>query len=158
MGRLLTESIGRIATLLGFDGTNFSALRVDTSGRLKVRGEDQLFSYQGSVANQSRGVPSGAGGYRESASPPAGTIWVITNLSAGDITTATTEHFYGLQRGVVGHAVYVTRAAFAANQRTNYATRLYLVPGDTIRVTFTGSLVTDDCALDIIGYSMTIAV
>ena len=36
MGRLLTATMGKIATLLGFDGTNFHAVRTDASGHLQV--------------------------------------------------------------------------------------------------------------------------
>jgi len=158
MGRILTETIGRIATLLGFDGTNFSALLVDTSGRLKVRGEDQLIGYQGSVLNRSIGAPSGASGYRESGTPPAGTVWVITQIVGSDYTTATTAHFYLLQRGVTGYDLYEVRSALVAAQRTSLATTLYLLPGDTIRIYYTGSLVTDTCVVVLFGHSMTIAV
>jgi len=158
MGRVLTETIGRIATLLGFDGTNFSALLIDTSGRLKVRGEDQLISYQGSVANRSLGVPSGAGGYRESATPPAGTVWVITHVTGGDDTTATTKHQYRLRRGGADLVVYETIAAFAIGQKSSLSSRIYMIPGDTLRLHLTGSLVADSCVLDIHGHSMTIAV
>ena len=158
MGRLLTETIGKIATLLGFDGTNFSALRVDTTGRLKVRGEDQLFSYQGSVAERSLGVPSGAGGYRESDTPPAGTVWIITQITGGDDTTATTVHQYRLLRGGAAIVVYEARATYAIGQKSNLSCHIVMIPGDTLRLYITGSLAPDSCCLDIHGYSMTIAV
>ena len=158
MGRLLTDTIGRIATLLGFDGTNFSALRVDTTGRLKVRGEDQLISYQGSVADRCVGVPSGAGGYRESASPPAGTIWVITRIAGYDLTTATTIHSYALVRGGLLYNLAMEVGTFAIGYLTSFVGPIYLIPGDTVRCYLTGALVTDTCGVILQGHSMTIAV
>jgi len=141
--------------LLGWDGTDYRVVLVDTAGRVRVRGEDQLFSYKDSVVDKSSGAPSGANGYRVSSDVPAGTVWVITQMCAYDLTTATTIHGYRISRGGVDYDIYEPRVAFAATQRSNISCQLYLVAGDHITVFFVGALAGDTCVVILHGYSMT---
>jgi hypothetical protein len=155
VGKLTPVYIPMPAGLLGWDGTDFYALKVDTTGRLRVRGEDQLISYKDQVVTQSYGVPSGANGYRESAIVPASAVWVVTHIASQDDTTATTTHRYFVRHGGADYGLYTNSAALGIGGTSSLATRLYLVAGDTIKVFFTGALAGDMCGVWVYGHSMT---
>ncbi len=143
-------------SLLAYDGTDFYVLKVDDHGRLHVRGEDQIFSYKGRLASHSRGAISGAGGYRDSKSPPEGEIWVVTNAVAYDRITATTNHLYGTMEGADFIAFHRQTEAFGVGIFSEYHGLLYLEEGDVARVYFTGALANDDCVVQLTGYIMTL--
>ena len=198
MGRLLTATMGKIATLLGFDGTNFHAVKVDTDGelqvdvlttglptgaataahqvtqntalqliddlrnaletvatdRLRVTGEDQLWSYKSRLVSTNWADISGAGGYAVSAVVPAGEIWCVKNISAFDSTTQTTRHQYALYLSGYSYVFAEIAPVLATDRVTFYHGALWLDAGDIVRVTMTGSLAGDDCHIDMTGYSM----
>jgi len=132
-----------------------AALQSVATDRLIVGGEDQLFSYKTAFANQKSGVISGAGGYYDSNTPPAGEVWVVTNVMSLDWTTATTLHRYSHVRGANDFDFGEARGAFAAAQRAFYHGRVWLEAGDVVRVYFTGGLAGDTCFVHLIGHTMT---
>ncbi len=143
-------------SLLGYDGTNFYVLKVDSDGRLHVRGEDQLFTYKGRLASHRRGIISGADGFYDSNSPPAGEIWVVTNVAAYDRITATTSHAYYTPEGVDLIAFRRQTEAFGIGIFSEYHGLVYLEEGDVVRVHFTGALAGDDCVVQLTGQIMTL--
>ncbi len=142
--------------LLGYDGINFHVPKVDSDGRPIVRGEDQIFTYKGRLASHSRGAISGAGGYRDSKSPPEGEIWVVTNAVAYDRTTATTQHLYGSMEGADFITFYRQTEAFGVGVVSDYQGLLYLEEGDAVKVYFTAALAGDDCVVQLTGQIMTL--
>jgi len=135
-----------------------NALQSVATDRLKVRGEDQLFTFKGVLASRNEGAISGAGGYIESGAVPAGEIWVLTNVVATDGTTATTAHTaYVMHDGATVY-LYEARAAYAADVKSSWGGHAYLDVGDTVRVYFTGGLVADTVRVDILGHRMTVEV
>lgn len=142
---LLVTSLNSLVNALGSVATD----------NLVVRGKDQLFSYKAQLTGLSVGVPSGAGGYRDSAAVPAGEVWVITALGAWDTTSATTAHGYRLRSGGSDFRVYYTYAAFGAGVSSTWGGMIVLNVGDVIRCYFIGSLVADTCNLSCLGYRMT---
>jgi len=132
-----------------------AALHSVNTDELVVRGEDQLFSFADRLLDKSSGVPSAADGYRESSAVPADTVWVVTQVSAFDGTTATTAHNYVIFVGGQTYNFYHDVTAFAIAQMSSLATQLYLKTGDVIRVYFAGALAGDTCTLIVQGYIMT---
>ena len=132
------------------------ALQSVATDRLIVRGEDQLFSYKGTLHEFRAAAISGADGYVDSQPAPAGEIWVVTNIVARDRTTATTEHEHQLfhDGGEVrfGHVL----AAMAADIFSYWSGWIWLDPSDTIRVYFLGGLAGDTCHVHLTGYIMTL--
>lgn len=155
VGKITPVYIPKPVGILGWDGTDFYALKVDSTGRLRVRGEDQLFSVKASMVDSSSGTPSAANGFRASTAVPANTIWVVTLISQVDNNTANTAHAANLWRGGVSYNIDHFLAAFAVAQRSTLVCQLLLETGDQIRGYFIGSLATDTCVLTLHGYSMT---
>lgn len=134
------------------------SLQTIASNRLIVRGENQLFSFAGKLLSRSDVVVSGAGGYGDSASPPANRVWVVTNIAASDRTSPTTQHTHVLQDGLLVSTFYREVQAFAATDVSIWGGHVYLVEGDVIRIYFAGSLVGDTVRIDLTGYTMTLEV
>jgi len=143
-------------TALFWNGTAWQWALVDTAGRLQVRGEDQLFSMKGVLTSLKAGVISGAGGYYESDTPPAGEYWVVTGIAAADNTSPTTAHTYYLHHGADIAMFYDQLQAFATFQPSSWSGHAYLGPGDVIRAGFIGALAADACMVHLIGYIMTL--
>jgi len=130
------------------------ALQSVATDRLIVRGEDQLHSYDAPLGTLKGGVVSGADGYYDSNSPPAGGVWVVTNIRAVDATTATTFHAYILRRGGVDYRFDRVTAAMASNEPSFYHGWIWMEEGDVIRVSFWGSLAGDWCEIVLVGHGM----
>ncbi len=145
-------------TALFWDGTHWHVPRVDDEGRVQVRGEDQLFSYDQALVNRRQAVISGANGFLDSNSPPAGQIWRVANIAVLDATSPTTGHTYDLRRAGVNHTWYGVTAAMGVNVASFFHGDLWLDPGDVLRIWFWGSLVGDTCRIDLLGYQMTLEV
>ena len=159
VGKITPVYIPKPVGMLGWDGTDFHALKVDAAGNLvlgsKLESGDQLFAHKAGVYDFSHGVPSGANGYRMSTLVPASTIWVITAISAHDNTTANTRHLYQLVHAGTDQIIYELTAAIAIGRASSLQCELYLGPGDFIRAFFVGALANDACRLNILGYAMT---
>ena len=159
VGRIEPVYVPKPAGMLGWDGTDFYALKVDSTGNLvlanALKNGDQLFSYKSNVLDRATGLISGAGGYYESSVVPAGDVWVITNIVAVDWTSTCTEHIYEIRSGGLGYNIYVIQAAFAIKQRSWLGTQIYLEAGEWLRVYFTGALANDTIYIFLTGHSMT---
>jgi hypothetical protein len=154
VGKITPVYIPKPAGMLGWDGTDFHAVRTDTKGRVQVRGEDQLVSYTESLYDESYGQVSGAGGYRESLAVPANTVWHVTALSASDDTRATTQHAYAVYIGAHYYKVANPLATYVTGQMSYLLTDLWLEAGATIRVIYIGSLALDACGLWVHGHTL----
>ena len=155
VGKVTPIYIPKPVGVLGWDGTDFWAVKVDTSGRLCVRGSDQLFSFKAPVHVGTQAVISGAGGYIESSAVPAGEIWVLQRMLARDTTTATTQHEYQTNQAGAVLRFAIVRGTFVAQYVTETVGELYLAEGDKVRVTFVGGAAADTCVIWLHGYSMT---
>jgi len=133
-----------------------NALQSVATDRLKVRGEDQLWNYAGSLANFREAVISGANGYVESNTPPATQVWCVQHIVTKDATSPTTAHAVRYNRGGAVSNIDLQTAAFAANQQAFFHQPVYLDPGDVFRVLFTGALAGDACRVDLQGSIMTL--
>ena len=179
MGRLLTATMGKIATLLGFDGANFHAVKVDTDGKLQVdvlttglptgaataanqttllgKITDQLPSYLGMLAERTVATISGAGGYIVSGAVPAGEVWHVTIMQAADNTSASTRTRWILSHNAVLLVVGEEHSALPRYQAAFWYGDLWLEPGDVMRVYYEGALAGDSCEVVLLGYRMTLA-
>ena len=145
-------------TPLFWTGVAWLRALVDAAGRLQVRGEDQLFSYLGVLAETRELFISGAGGYVESPGVPAGEIWVVTTVSACDATTGVSSIWIANRHDGVNVDIQVETRAFAIWDRSNWAGHTCLDYDDTIRAYFTGGLAGDTCRICITGHRMTLEV
>jgi len=143
---------------LFWDGSHWHYALVDTDGRLRVRGEDQLYSHHDALFNYRTGAISGAGGYLDSNTPPAGYIWKVTNISCMDATSATTEHRYTVFRAPNDYRFDTVIAAMAAGVYSHHHGEVYLHPGDVIRMWFIGGLAGDTLHVFLTGTIMTLEV
>ena len=143
-------------TPLGYDDSDFRALKVDPHGRQQVRGENQLFSFKGVLATQYTGAVSGANGYADSPAVPAGELWVVTTIGSTDATRAVTEIVVLNRHNDVNYRVDHVIRAFAAGEYLTWGGHMYLDAGDVIRVYFTGSQVGDTAVISLTGYRMTV--
>lgn len=135
-----------------------NALQSVNTDALQVRGEDQLFSYQGALASFRAAVVSGAGGYIDSLPVPAGTIWKVTQVVARDQTSPITEiQWYAVIGGAVTAFGNDIRA-IAAGELVSVKCEVWLDATDTIRPYFTGSLAGDTCHVWLTGHEMTLEV
>jgi len=134
----------------------YNALQSIAADRLIVRGEDQLFTINGPVAQSVTAAISGADGYIQSAPVPAGFYWDITTIVARDVTTATTAIDILNLHDAVFASVRREARAFAANEDLVWSGHTFLDVADVIRVYFTGGLADDVCRLDMTGYQMTV--
>ncbi|MBA7613091.1 hypothetical protein ES703_20334 [subsurface metagenome] len=143
-----------VQTILGLEG----ALQSVGTDRLIVRGEDQLFSFLGTLANARTADISGADGFVDSTPVAAGEVWAITHVVPSDNTSPTTAHRADVDHD--GGAFRVSRqvTAFAAAIASYHTIAVFLDPSDFIRVYFTGGLVGDKCTVRLHGYRMTLEV
>ncbi|GAI90309.1 unnamed protein product, partial [marine sediment metagenome] len=143
-------------TPLVWDGTAYRVIRGHTDGTVQVRGEDQLFSFDAVVAEATSGAIAAADGFWDSASPPAGSIWVITNLVATDTTSPTTRHIHRLRVGAANTTFSSEQRAFAIGDQSQWHGHIYLAPTNVVRVSFEGAAANDWCVVEITGYQMTL--
>ncbi len=173
--------VPRPAGMLGYDGTDFPAVRVDADGhlqidvlalttaledllhalksvntdQLQVRGQNQLISYLASLYDESYGNPSGAGGYRDSAAVAAGQVWHVTSVVVHDATRALTG--YSVSQYIGAHNYWFAGATVAIGAGAYYQvlTDIWIPAGGKIRCYFVGSLAADTVGLWVSGHTMT---
>lgn len=132
------------------------ALQSVANDRLIVRGEDQLFTIKGVLAFRTETAISGASGYIDTGSVPAGEYWVITTITAADQTTGPTAiAIYNSHDGAIA-CLHEEKRAFAATDRAMWSGHTYLDVDDVIRVYYVGAAAADTCRIEISGYRMTV--
>ncbi len=131
---------------------------MDDHGRVQVRGEDQLFSYEGSLGQSRTAAISGAGGFVDSNSCAAGEIWCVTTIASRDQTTATTRHGYSANVQAALHNIGEVERAIPAWRVAYLYGWWWLNPGEFVRVDFIGGLAGDLCYVALTGYRMTLEV
>ena len=141
---------------LFFDGTQWRVARVDDHGRVQVRGEDQIHSFAGVLAEDRLVIISGAGGYGDSDPCTAGEIWHVTNITAMNVTSPTTEITMDLRHDGVLYTFHWEAAAMAALKPWVWKGDLWLDPDDTVRAWFTGGLAGDSVRVRLVGEIMTL--
>ncbi len=143
-------------TALFWDGTRWGCAIVDAAGRIRVRGEDQLFSLRGVVAKIVSTAVSGADGYIESPAVPANRFWVITTIVAHSRDRAVTRIHFNSHHDGVGYYLASWFEAIGVEDERYWSGHTVLDAGDTIRAYFTGVLAADRARLWITGYEMTL--
>jgi len=144
-----TAALERVDDLQG-------ALQAVALARLLVRGMDQLFTLKGVLSAGRVAAISGAGGFLDSQTVPAGEYWIVTTISVADNTTPTTHHYVDNRHDGVNVRIYDELRAIGAAERTQWGGHVYLDPGDTVRAWFVGGLGGDSCVVDLNGYRMTL--
>jgi len=132
------------------------ALASVATDALQVRGSDQLFTFQNTLLDVTTDTISGAQGYIRSHSPPAGTIWAITNITALDNTNPITRVVFEVDRS--GFTPYLGDSiAIAAPYNAAYwQGQVWITPAETIYCVYLGALAGDSCRIDLHGYAMTL--
>ncbi len=143
-------------TPLVWDGTAYRAVRGHTDGTVQVRGEDQLFSFKGVVAEWRSLLLVGADGYIESTAVPGGECWIITTVSGTDAARAFTRASITNLHDGVPVTLRSEDKAFGVAEHANWSGHTYLDVGDRIRMYFTGGQNNDSCTISITGYRMTV--
>lgn len=131
-----------------------------TSGKqdlLLARFQDQAFTYKGGLRKRYWAVVSGAGGYIESVAVPAGEVWMVQSIAVYDYDSATSGVRFIVYSGEAAYTLYQTLEAAGAGVRTYLNQEVLVATGDKVRVQFDGSLATDTCSLQFLGYVMTAA-
>jgi len=130
--------------------------KLGASGGLIVRGEDQLFSFKGVLLTHEIGSCSGADGYFDHSSVPAGEIWIVTVVTGRNNSRVTTEFvFAGVHNATIA-VFHVEPSDFAIDQRSIWNGEIYLGPGDNIRVYNSGSQLDDSIRIELFGHRMTL--
>jgi len=132
------------------------ALQSVNTDRLLVRGMDQLHSYKGSLCSQVATTLVGASGYIDTASPPAGEAWLVTNIRAADTSNPTTRHLYAVRRGTSDYWFHEQLQAFATGAASIFHGFVWVEPSDTIRCFFAGGSSGDNCTADLTGHRITL--
>ncbi|GAI88225.1 unnamed protein product [marine sediment metagenome] len=155
-GKVTPKRMPSPVTPLGYDGTDFHALKVDSKRRLSVRGEDQLLSFKEPLLSMRNYTISGADGLCNSHTPPAGEVWVVTSVSAIDMTSPTTEVIMTIARGASVHYFHTEEIAKGAGKAWTVQCEKHLVMNDFVQVYFIGGLEGDQCWVTVTGHIMTL--
>ena len=141
-------------TCLAWNGADFVAVKCDASGRLSVRGENQLFSY--SSAGLEHDSLSAAGGTDtlDGGAVPGGTVHVITAISVEDETNAVTSIDLWINNGTTDVVKLAHAANPGAGELITWTGPVYLDAGSFVRAIFTGTTANDVLDLYFAGYSM----
>jgi len=143
-------------TPLGHDGEDFWALKTDTSGRLKIRGEDQLFSFKGRYMERVFVDNAADGGNLLYGSVvPSGEIWVVTNMLARDYNTAQTRIYLQVNDGSIDYTLKMA-TNLGVNEPAEWSGQVYLVGGDRLTAYFASCAAGDDLYFYAHGYKMTV--
>ena len=132
-----------------------NALQSVATDRLRVVGEDQLFSFRGVLAVYRSANPSGANGYIESPAVPAGEVWIVTAITVEDTSRALTALIFDSRHDGVSYPFAAVYRAIAQSEFVSWSGHLYLDEGDTIWAYMTGCQAADECYIRCVGYRMT---
>ena len=156
MPEIIPNHVPSPRTALGWDGTVYRPIRMFTDGTVQVRGEDQLFSFKEPLGVRRTSTISGPNGWGDSASPPAEQVWIVTAIAARDTTSPTTAHRYQFTGMPLTPDFFEQVQAFGIDALSTWGGHLYMVQGNTVRVTFTGGLANDSVRVELTGYIMTL--
>lgn len=156
MGQIHPDHVSVPQAALFYDGTFYLPARVDSKGRVRVRGEDQLFSFRSTLLKTRQWPISGDDGYCNSDEVPAGEVWVVTSVSGVDMTTPTTEVLMTILRGETLYYFHTDNAYKHAGQAWTVQCEKHLTEDDLVQVYFSGGLAGDDCWVTLTGHIMTL--
>lgn len=143
-------------SMLAWDGTDFRVPSCTTAARLRVTGEDQLFSYHSQIMGTVALMPAAAGNNTlTGAAVPAGRIWIITAMEAHDDTSPVTSIRFGVGWGGVPYW-FSAVVGPAAGIGRDWQGHLYLVQGDFCVALLTGCVAGDAIVFHYAGYAMTL--
>lgn len=156
MPEILPEHVPSPRTLLAWNGTAYRPITIDAAGRVQVRGEDQVFSFKGVLADHTSTASLGADGRTASTAVPVGTIWKVTNIAVTNWNRAITRLEFILVHDAVWYRFAEYNIARAAQEFAFWNGEIYADPDDRIYAQVFGSLVDDALVMDITGYTMTL--
>lgn len=143
---------------LFWDGTHWHVPRVDGSGRVQVRGEDQLHSFAGVLAVVNAAGLSANDGYIESPPCTAGRVWHVTNIYVVNTVSALTRVTMLLRHDGADYPFQTQTIALAILEPYSWHGHVWLDPSDTIRAHLVGGINNDACSIRLTGEIMTLEV
>ena len=179
MGSLKTEVMGKIATLLGYDGYDFRAVKVDGAGKLQVdiaaitgasgfatsakqdtlnnKFTGQPFTYTGTVIlRYGQTVAASGNDTINSDVVPAGVIWIITAIGA--FCTSAVVSLAQLSAHISGvNCTLGQKVTLGASELLGYTGWIVLSPGDKLILFLMGTTPGATSVLSFSGFSMGIA-
>jgi len=133
-----------------------NALQSKALDRLIVRGDDQVVSIKSRLAPRVNGALSGADGFIDSSTPPAGEYWHITYIAVADTTSPTTGMRVQMQIPGAIQDIREEIAARAADECFGFPCELWLANPDAIRAYFAGGQAGDTVRIGLFGHRMTV--
>lgn len=132
------------------------ALESNALERLLVRGMDQLFSYLSPLQIRTTTIADAASETLSAGEPPAGQVWIITNMLLFNATNPTAERAYIYK--VDPPNTWWVKALLSTTryQGLTWSGQIYLEPGDSIRGTMDGLAIGDSIVFDVLGHRMTL--
>ena len=178
MGQLLTEVLGRIVTMLGWDGTDFYAFRVDASGHLQVdvlssalpagaateanqatlldRFPNSAFRFKARYVQRVQKLGIAAGNQTlNGTTVPAGEVWIVTAGLAFNDISGNSQIYIGASDGTTDY-IADRRVSTAADDVVKLSGAMYLAPGDHAKAIFSGCTAGDNICLCLFGYKMSV--
>lgn len=132
------------------------ALQTVAGDRLLVRGMDQLFTFKEAYCIWNLGTISGASGYMDSAIPPAGTAWIVTNIAMNDKTSPTTGRNILIRLSNRQCRIDEPGVAAGGNVWRFHPGLWWLGTGDKFRIYFLGSQIGDQIEIQLTGHLLTL--
>ena len=141
-------------TCLAWDGAEFVAVKCDASGRISVRGENQLFSINVPVHKATTLSAAGTSDTLDSDSPSANEFWVVTFIGAQDETTAINYIDFYTNDGLGNVSKLLHAKSPAAGDLVTWSGQIVLAGGEKIEAIFDGTAASDALDLYLEGYLM----
>jgi len=132
-----------------------NALQSVATDRVKVRGENQLFSFKGVLVDYVWDIISGVDGYRESNVVPAGEVWVVTTICGSEVVRPTTAMLFGVNHDGGFYMAGIETRAIGTDEHVCWSGHMYLDAADYVRVYFIGGQAGDGTRVYVTGYRMT---
>lgn len=121
--------------------------------RLKVRGENQVFTYKDTLRIRDTAAPTF--GYTQVVHAVAGELWTVTNVVAWDSTRALTAMSFEWRITGVSYVFHNELRAIATAEKVPWGGFQVGKLGDSLRIYFTGSQAADSCTICITGHRWT---
>lgn len=131
------------------------ALQSVATDRLRVRGENQLFSLEDAQYSEKWGTLAAANWYIDTAAVPAGKVWVITTICTLNNSRATTNQSAMIVSGAGSYRIAHETRAFGVGDGLAWSGHIYLRAAAYVRVYFIGGVVGDSVRVYLTGYLMT---